>query len=55
MLADKKMEGLRAKVIVYTGFIDAVDAEKAKAAGADDYVVKTENFSLILKAIKKLV
>lgn len=51
----KEIKGLNTKVIVYTGYVDAIDAEKAKAAGADDYVVKTEDFSHMLEAIKKLI
>ena len=42
------------KVVVYTGYVDAVDAGKARTAGADDFVVKTADFSLLLKAAKKL-
>lgn len=48
----KKMEGMDAKVIVYTGHVDAVDAEKAREAGADDYVVKTSDLACLLEAIK---
>ncbi len=51
----KKVEKLKAKVIIYTGNIDVVDVEKARDAGADDYVMKTEDFSLLLKAIEKLI
>lgn len=50
----KKLRGFKAKVIVYTGYIDAIDVDKSKSAGADDYVVKTADFSLLLKAIKSL-
>jgi len=50
----KNAEGLNSKVIMYTGKVDAVDAAKAREAGADDYVVKTSSFSLLLEAIKKL-
>lgn len=42
-------------VIVITGFIDAVDAVKAKKMGADDYCVKTSDFSQLVGAAKKLV
>jgi DNA-binding response OmpR family regulator len=47
----KKTRGLSTKVIVYTGFIDVVNAEKAREAGADDYVVKTDDFEDILKVL----
>lgn len=42
------------KVIVVTGHVDAVDAEKARQNGADDYCVKTADFSYVLEAIKNL-
>ncbi len=32
----KEIEGLETKVIIMTGAVDAVDAAKARAAGADD-------------------
>lgn len=51
----KKGKKLACKVIVYTGIVDAVDAGRARKAGADDYVVKTANFSYLIEAIKKLV
>lgn len=43
------------KIIVTTGAIDAVDAGKARAAGADDYVVKTSDFAHLAKAVKGLL
>ncbi|MCQ9206428.1 MAG: response regulator [Omnitrophica bacterium] len=43
------------KIIVTTGAIDAVDAGKARAAGADDYVVKTSDFAHLAKAVKSLL
>jgi len=43
------------KIIIITGAIDAVDAGKARAAGADDYVVKTSDFFYLVKAIKGLI
>lgn len=51
----KGTKGLNTKIIVFTGFIDAVDAEKARAAGADDYVVKTSKLQHLLEAAKKLI
>ena len=51
----KKIEGLTVGVVIYTGYVDAVDAGKARESGADDYVVKTSDFSLLLQAIEKLV
>ncbi len=43
------------KIIITTGTVDAIDAVKAKRLGADDYVVKTADFSLLVKAIKTLL
>lgn len=51
----KKIKGLPAKIIIYTGLIDAVDAGRARKAGADDYVVKTLDFSQLFEVIEKLV
>ena len=51
----KKVEGLNIKVIVYTGYVDAVDADKARASGADDYIVKTTDISFLLERIKNLL
>lgn len=50
----RKIKGFSPKIIVYTGIIDAVDAEKAKLAGADDYVVKTADFSALIEAMENL-
>jgi len=43
------------KIIIMTGFIDAVDVIKARQMGADDYVVKTSDFSYLLDVVKKLL
>jgi len=43
------------KIIIMTGFIDAVDVMKARQMGADDYVVKTSDFSYLLDVVKKLI
>lgn len=43
------------KIIVITGLIDAVDAVKARRMGADDYCVKTSEYSPLIEAIKKLI
>lgn len=50
----KKIKGAKTRVVIYTGQVDAVDAEKALKAGADDYVVKTADFALLMDAIQKL-
>ena len=43
------------KIIVTTGAIDAVDAVKARKAGADDYCVKTSEAAELLTAVKTLM
>ena len=43
------------KVVVFTGVVDAVNAEKARAAGADDYVVKTSDLTHIIKSAKEMM
>jgi len=43
------------KIIICTGIVDAVDAAKARAVGADDYCVKTADFMGLIHAIKKLI
>ena len=50
----RDINGIKTKIIIITGFIDAVDAGKAKHMGADDYSVKTLDFSYLIDAIKKL-
>ena len=51
----KNIEGLNTKVIIYTGYIDAVDVTRARLAGSDDYEVKTQDFGKLLSAVKKLI
>ena len=43
------------KIIIMTGAFAAIDAEKARAAGADDYCAKTSDISNIVVAAKELV
>ncbi len=43
------------KVIICTGVVDAVDAGKARAAGADDYCVKTADGGPLINAIRNLM
>ncbi len=43
------------KVIIYTGKLEAVDARRAREAGADDFTVKTVDFKYISESIKKLL
>lgn len=51
----KGIKGLTVKVIVYTGYIDAVDVTRARLAGADGYEVKTQDFAQLFSAVKKLI
>lgn len=51
----RKIKGLTPKVIINTGNIDAVDAGKAREAGADDYTVKTSDCLPLMEAIRKLL
>ena len=43
------------KVIVMTGNVDAIDAVKARSAGADDYLAKTSDLSPLVDAVKGLI
>jgi DNA-binding response OmpR family regulator len=43
------------KVIIYTGKLEAVDARRAREAGADDFTVKTVDFKYISESIEKLL
>ncbi len=43
------------KVVVMTGSIEAVDATRARSAGADDYCAKTSDFKSILSAVNELI
>jgi DNA-binding response OmpR family regulator len=43
------------KIIVTTGAIDAVDAVKARKAGADDYCVKASDPAQLITAVSNLI
>lgn len=51
----KAMEGINSKVIVLTGIVDAVNADKARKAGADGYCVKVANCSSLLESIDEIL
>jgi len=51
----KADSGGRIKVVIMTGYVDAVDAEKARENGADDYCVKTADFSHMIEALRRLI
>lgn len=42
------------KIIIITGSVDAVDAVRARKAGADDYCAKTFDCAPLLEALKKI-
>ena len=50
----KQVELLPCKVIIYTGKIDAIDAVKAREAGADEYCIKGNDPALLIETIKNL-
>ena len=49
---DKEKEGV--SIIVMTSKLEAIDAVKAREAGADDFAVKTTDFGEVIAAIKRL-
>jgi len=51
----KQRQGPTAKVILYTAYINAINATKAKAVGADDILGKSSDFSNMRNAIRDLV
>ena len=42
-------------VIVMTGKLDAVDPVLARKMGADDFVVKTSDYAVLLQAVRKIL
>lgn len=51
----KKVRKLPIKVIVYTGTLGMIDAVKARRMGADDYIIKGEDPTVLVEAVKKLI
>ena len=51
----KEVEGLDARVIMFTAYGDAVNIVKAKEVGADEFLAKTEDFANIHRVIKKFL
>lgn len=54
-LIREKYNQTNPKVIIVTGSIDAVDAVKARKAGADDYCAKTSDCIPLLEAVKRFI
>ena len=51
----KEAKEVSTKVILYTAYIDAVNAAKAREVGADDIIGKTSDFENMRKAIKDVI
>jgi len=51
----KEMQGSDTKVIMFTAYGDAVNVDRAKEAGADDFLAKTEDFANMHRAIRQLL
>ena len=51
----EKYKHISPKIIIVTGSIDAVDAVRARKAGADDYCAKASNCAPLLEAVKKII
>lgn len=50
----KSREKTSVKVILYTAHADIVNLKAAKAAGADDFISKTDDFSNIVSKVEQL-
>lgn len=50
-----EMEGLYSKIIVMTGKVDYIDVTKAMSKGADDYCVKTTEYTNLIETVKNVV
>ena len=51
----KTLDSNQTKIIMITGFIDAIDVVSAKKAGADDFCVKTEDMQNFKDAFEALI
>ena len=47
--------GYENKIVIYTAKVDAVDATRARKAGADDFTVKTTELAEILTSLENLL
>jgi DNA-binding response OmpR family regulator len=50
----KAIKDMGSKIIIVTGHLDAINADKARSSGADEIVEKTPRFENMLRAIKNL-
>ena len=44
----------KVKIVLYTAYAELVDIKRAKEAGADEFISKTEDFSNMLNILKKI-
>jgi len=51
----KEESSQRAKIIMFTNKVEAIDVARARRSGADDFIVKTSDLVYILEAIKKVL
>ena len=51
----KENEGLSTKIIMYTAYIEAVNAAKAREVGADDFMGKLSDYSNLRRGVEQLV
>jgi two-component system, OmpR family, response regulator MtrA len=50
----KSLAGDRAKIIMITGHLDAVNAQKARTSGADEIIEKNQGFTHLVPTIRRL-
>jgi len=50
----KQIDAGKIKVVVVTGYLDSIDAVKAKDMGADDYAVKTHDFEQLMDCVRNI-
>jgi len=51
----KRMDGVNPKIIMVTGHLEAVDAEKARGSGADEILVKTPEFPDLCTTVERVL
>ena len=51
----KNIKGFKAKIIMITGHLDAVNAKKARASGADELIEKIPGFGNIVQTIANIL
>jgi len=51
----KRLDGVNAKIIMVTGHLEAVNAQKARESGADEILVKTSQFPDLCPTIERIM